>query len=205
MVKRSAWFERARGLIPAQWRRDARMVLDGLAGHPPPPFSSRGSSDRAASSPSTSSLPGARPLRVAAVTRETPDAVSLTLVDPRGGAIAYRPGQFFTLAIRMEAEVLRRAYSPSLPMEEASPPGSVRLTIKRVAGGRVSGHLLEHAAAGEVMDVFGPSGSFVLEGAPRTLVLLGGLRGDAPRGHRARRALPPPGHPRGLHCRQSFH
>lgn len=189
MVKRSPWIERAKGLIPAQWRRDARMVLDGLAGHPPPPFSSRGSPVRAASTPSPSSLPGARPLRVAAVTRETPDAVSITLVDPRGEAIAYRPGQFFTLAVRVDGEVLRRAYSPSLPMGEASPPGSVRLTIKRVAGGRVSGHLLDHSRVGEVMDVFGPSGSFVLEGSPPTLVLLGGGSGVTPLAAIARDAL----------------
>jgi ferredoxin-NADP reductase len=128
-------------------------------------------------------------LKVVAVTRETPDAVSITLVDPRGEAIAYRPGQFFTLAIRINGEVLRRAYSPSLPMEEASPPGSVRLTIKRVAGGRVSGRLVERTAVGEVMDVFGPSGSFVLEGAPRTLVLLGGGSGVTPLAAIARDAL----------------
>ncbi len=189
MVKRSPWIERARGLIPSQWLRDARMVLDGLAGHPPPPFTTRGTADRAASSPSAASLPGARPLKVAAVVRETPDAVSLTLVDPRGAVIAYRPGQFFTLAIRLNGEVLRRAYSASLPMEEAQPSGSVRLTIKRVAGGRVSQHLNDHAAVGDLLDVFGPSGSFVVEGAPPLLVLLGGGSGVTPLMAIARDAL----------------
>lgn len=180
MSTRSPWIERARGLLPAQWLRDARMVLDGLAGRSPPPYSSRGSAARATSAPLPTALPGARSLRVAAVTRETPDAVSLTLVDPRGAAIAYRPGQFFTLAIRIGGEVLRRAYSASLPMEAASPAGSVRVTIKRVAGGRVSHHLNDHAAPGDLLDVFGPSGSFVLDGAPRTLVLVGGGSGATP-------------------------
>lgn len=179
MVKRTPWIERAKGLVPAQWRRDARMVLDGLAGRPPPPYWSTGTSSRAEASQPTA-LPGARALRVAAVTRETPDAVSLTLVDPRGEAIVYRPGQFFTLALRLNGEVLRRAYSASLPMAEAMPPGSVRVTIKRVAGGRVSQHLNERAGAGDIIEVFGPSGSFVVEGAPTTLVLVGGGSGATP-------------------------
>lgn len=179
MVKRTPWIERAKGLVPAQWRRDARMVLDGLAGRPPPPYWSTGTSTRAEASPPTA-LPGARALRVAAVTRETPDAVSLTLVDRRGEAIVYRPGQFFTLALRLNGEVLRRAYSASLPMAEAMPPGSVRVTIKRVAGGRVSQHLHERVGAGDIIEVFGPSGSFVVEGAPTTLVLVGGGSGETP-------------------------
>jgi ferredoxin-NADP reductase len=174
MVKRSPWIERARALVPSQWVRDARMVLDGLAGRSPPPFFSTAPSARAAS------LPGARSLRVVAVTRETHDAVSLTLVDPSGAPIAYRPGQFFTLAMRVQGELLRRAYSASLPMEAASPPGSVRLTIKRVAGGRASRHLNEHVAAGDLLDVFGPSGGFVVDGAPATLVLIGGGSGVTP-------------------------
>lgn len=176
MTRRSPWIERARGLLPSQWLRDARMVFDGLAGRPPPPYFTRSAPSRSASS----TLLGARPLKVATVTRETPDAVSLTLVDPRGEAITYRPGQFFTLAIRQGDEVLRRAYSASLPMAKADPPGSVRVTIKRVGGGRVSHHLNDRIAAGELLDVFGPSGSFVVEGTPTTLVLLAGGSGATP-------------------------
>jgi ferredoxin-NADP reductase len=114
------------------------------------------------------------------VTHETHDAVSLTLVDPRGAAITYRPGQFFTLALRLDGEVRRRAYSASLPQAAASPAGSVRVTIKRVVGGRVSQHLNDHAAVGDLLDVFGPSGGFVVEGAPATLVLIGGGSGVTP-------------------------
>ncbi|MDB4927787.1 MAG: hypothetical protein JWM10_271 [Myxococcaceae bacterium] len=183
MLKRSPWIERARALVPTQWVRDARMVLDGLAGRSPPPFFST------APSPRPAALLGARSLRVAAVTRETHDAISLTLVDPSGAPIHYRPGQFFTLALRLGGEVLRRAYSASLPMEAASPPGSVRVTIKRVAGGRVSQHLNDRAAAGDLLDVFGPSGSFVVEGSPATLVLIGGGSGVTPLVAIARDAL----------------
>lgn len=180
MALKSPWLDRARGLVPDRWLRDAKMVIDGLAGRSPPPFSSRpGGQSRAAPTPSAV-LAGARPMRVATVTRETPDAVSLTLVDPRGEAIAYRPGQFFTLAVRLDGEVLRRAYSASLPMEAATPAGSVRLTIKRVAGGRVSNHLVDHAAVGDILDVYGPSGSFVVDTPAKTLVLLAGGSGVTP-------------------------
>jgi ring-1,2-phenylacetyl-CoA epoxidase subunit PaaE len=171
------WIERARGFFRAQWVRDARMILDGLAGRPPPPFTSR----RPAVPPGIPrTLVGARSVRVVAVARETPDAVSLTLVDRHGEAIAWLPGQFFTVAIRLRGEVLRRPYSASIPMAAASPAGSVRLTIKRVAGGMVSQYLNDHATVGDVMDVFGPSGSFVVEGAPAGLVLLGGGSGVTP-------------------------
>jgi len=180
MAPKSPWLDRARGLVPSRWLRDARMVLDGLAGKAPPPFSSREGAPSPATPAPSAVLAGARPMRVVTVTRETHDTVSLTLVDPRGEAISYRPGQFFTLALRVDGELLRRAYSASLPMEAATPAGSVRLTIKRVAGGRVSNHLNESAAVGDTLDVFGPSGSFVVDAPARTLVLLAGGSGVTP-------------------------
>lgn len=181
MAPRSPWLDRARGLLPDRWLRDARMVIDGLAGRSPPPYTSRNSaSPNATPTAPSSKLAGARPMRVEAVTRETADAISITLVDPRGEAIAYKPGQFFTLALRVNGELLRRAYSASLPMDAASPAGSVRLTIKRVANGRVSNQLVDHAAAGDVLDVFGPSGSFVVDAPPKALVLLAGGSGVTP-------------------------
>lgn len=180
MAERSRWLDRARGLVPTRWVRDAQMILDGLSGRAPPPFHAREGAAPSPTAPRATHPLGSHPLRVAAVARETPDAISLTLVDPAGAPIAYKPGQFFTLAVRLDGEVLRRAYSASLPMESASPPGSVRVTIKRVAGGRVSNHLCDKAAEGDVLDVFGPSGSFVVERAPATLVLLAGGSGVTP-------------------------
>ncbi len=180
MALKSSWLDRARGLVPDRWLRDAKMVVDGLAGRSPPPFSSRPGGQSPSAPTASAVLAGARPMRVLTVTRETPDAVSLTLVDPRGEAITYRPGQFFTFAVRLGGEVLRRAYSASLPVEAATPAGSVRLTIKRVAGGRVSNHLVDHAAVGDTLDVFGPSGNFVVDTPAKTLVLLAGGSGVTP-------------------------
>jgi ferredoxin-NADP reductase len=134
-------------------------------GVPPPP-------------PSSSALV-LRSLRVAAVVRETPDAVSLVFEDPRGLPIRFAPGQFFTLHVHIGGEVHKRAYSAS---SSALDPDRVALTIKRVHDGRVSPHIVANVREGDLIDVHGPSGVFVptASNAPRTLVLIGGGSGITP-------------------------
>ena len=59
----------------------------------------------------------------------------------------------------------------------------VRLAVKRVAGGRVSEHLLTHLRAGQLVRVLGPSGQFVCApraDASRHIVLIGGGSGITP-------------------------
>jgi ferredoxin-NADP reductase len=53
--------------------------------------------------------------------------------------------------------------------------------VKRIAGGRASTHLVESARAGDCFDVLGPSGSFTLDAAPDSpLVLIAGGSGITP-------------------------
>jgi ferredoxin-NADP reductase len=120
-----------------------------------------------------------RKLRVARIVRETADAVSLVLEDPAGAPIPFKAGQFFTLHVPIGGEVLKRAYSAS---SSALDPQRVAVTIKRVADGRVSRHLVGHAHEGDPIDVLGPSGSFGPAPAdgPRLLVLVGGGSGITP-------------------------
>src|SRR4051812_39025382 len=66
---------------------DVRMVVAGLSGRTPPPFTRREPLARhllATPAQSMLELLATRKLRVARVTRETPDAVSLHLVDAMG-------------------------------------------------------------------------------------------------------------------------
>lgn len=167
----------------AQLRRDVRAVLGDLRGERPRPWLARDGS-RYVGAP-TGGL-ATRELEVARFTRETADAVSLVLRDPSGAELpAMRPGQFFTLLVELDGETLRRAYSLS---DDCRDRGQARVTIKRVAGGRVSNALndLDEArAAGLRLRVLGPSGEFGWapepeRAAPRKLVLLAGGGGITP-------------------------
>jgi ferredoxin-NADP reductase len=172
-------------------RRDLATAAAALAGRNPPPVV-RVRAARAADATGVASGPQAvvvRPMRVARVVRETADAVTLVLEDPRGEPVRFAAGQFFTLRVPLgNGEVAKRAYSASSsPLDAAS----VSVTVKRVPGGRVSTHLVETARAGDVLEVIGPSGSFTPAPAngPRSVVLVGGGSGITPLASIARTLL----------------
>lgn len=165
----------------ARWARalraDARAVLDALRGDHAPPTISRKPRARAATRGASAT---ARALRIAEIRRETADAVTIVLADPSGAPIGFRPGQFFTLLVELDGEPVRRAYSACSSHLD---PGQVAITVKRVAGGRVSNHLNDRAQVGDPVRVLGPSGDFGT--APdaanaRHVVLLGGGSGITP-------------------------
>jgi ferredoxin-NADP reductase len=118
-------------------------------------------------------------MRVQSVVRETADAVTLVLRDPTGAAVRFAPGQFFTLHLRIDGEVVKRAYSAS---SSALAPDSVSVTVKRVEGGRASSYIVDGVREGDAIDVLGPSGSFTPKpsASPRRLVLVGGGSGITP-------------------------
>ena len=121
-----------------------------------------------------------RPLVVTEVIRETPDAVTLRLLDPQDRPFELVAGQFFTVCLEINGEPLRRAYSIS---SLAGRQETVDITIKRVDGGRVSTHLNRALKAGDLLFVLGPSGNFTVKPDParaRRLVLLGGGSGSTP-------------------------
>ena len=160
-------------------RRDLAAVAATFSARPPAPAVKT-------AAPVSSLTP--RRLRIARIVRETADAVSLVLEDPTGAPIPFAPGQFFTLHVPVGGEVHKRAYSAS---SSALDGGRVAVTVKRVADGRVSRHLVGHAHEGDAIDVLGPSGSFTpapREG-PRSLVLVGGGSGITPLSSIARTLL----------------
>lgn len=118
-----------------------------------------------------------RQVRVAAIRRETSDAVTLLLED--GGPFDFRAGQYFTLCVDIDGAEVRRAYSAS------STPGETRLalTIKRVQGGLCSTYANERLREGDAVAILGPSGSFAIDpeaSRARELVLLAGGSGITP-------------------------
>jgi ring-1,2-phenylacetyl-CoA epoxidase subunit PaaE len=101
---------------------------------------------------------------VTTVTKETPSTVSFE-VDQ---TLDFKAGQFVLL--RPNKELPWRAYSFS-----RAPGQPLRLTVKRVEKGAVSTHVTEKLAAGDLLEVKGPYGQFVLpEGAKHALLLAGG-------------------------------
>lgn len=106
---------------------------------------------------------------VTAVTKETPTTVSLEV----DGTLDFEAGQFVLL--RPNKALPWRAYSFS-----RAPGQPLRLTVKRVEKGAVSTHVTEKLAAGDVLEVKGPYGQFVLPKEAKHALLLAGGSGVTP-------------------------
>ena len=159
--------------------RDLTMLARGLTGRTPPPLVARAPRPPREDRPVTVAPTLTRAVVIDAITRETADAVSLTLRDPTGAPLPFTPGQFFTIEATIDGERVRRAYSAS---SDARDRERVTITVKRVAGGRMSTFLTERAAPGLTLAVLGPSGDFALApaAAPRHVVAIAGGSGITP-------------------------
>ena len=118
-------------------------------------------------------------LRVAQVIEETADARSLVFEVPESlaGRFRYRPGQFLTLRVPFEGGWLPRCYSlSSTPLLDEP----LRVTVKRVAGGRASSWLCEALQEGQALQVLAPAGVFVPRALDGDLLLFAGGSGVTP-------------------------
>ncbi|MBY5922034.1 hybrid-cluster NAD(P)-dependent oxidoreductase [Ferrimonas balearica] len=85
---------------------------------------------------------------------ETADVTSFLFNSDQ--AVDFIPGQFLTLLVPIEERTSARAYSlSSIPGDER-----LKLTIKRVPGGRVSNHLLDALKPGDQLEAMAPAGEF---------------------------------------------
>ncbi|MFO0555865.1 MAG: ferredoxin--NADP reductase [Polyangiaceae bacterium] len=155
----------------SQLGRDMKSLVSGIFGDKPNTYEDRkgGKADAKASA--------TRKLQVKEVVKETADAISMVLVDPSGAPIRFEAGQFFTIVRHIDGKDVRRAYSASSP---ASVTSEVRLTVKAVPNGLVSPNLVQTLAAGETIEVAGPSGNFTVPRARKHLTLIGGGSGITP-------------------------
>ena len=119
------------------------------------------------------------PLVVREVIEETADARSLVFDVPHALSplFHYRAGQFLTLEVTVGGARLRRCYSLSSAPETDS---ELKVTIKRVDGGRVSNHLNDRVRAGDILSVLPPDGRFTLGAYPGPLVFFAGGSGITP-------------------------
>ncbi|MFT3759187.1 2Fe-2S iron-sulfur cluster-binding protein [Thauera sp.] len=118
-------------------------------------------------------------LTVRAVVDETHDAKSLVFdVPPElADVFKYRPGQFLTLRLPVLGRHLPRCYSmSSAPTLDAS----LRVTVKRVQGGRGSNWLCDQIRPGDALDVMAPAGVFTPVSLQDDFVLCAGGSGITP-------------------------
>jgi 3-ketosteroid 9alpha-monooxygenase subunit B len=102
---------------------------------------------------------------VAEVIRETGDASSLVLdvPPPLAATFAYSPGQFVTVRVPSDQTgSVARCYSLCSSPHAGDLPA---ITVKRTAEGYASNWILDNVAAGTVLDVLPPAGTF----CPRSL------------------------------------
>ncbi|GAB3526720.1 phenylacetate-CoA oxygenase/reductase subunit PaaK [Pontibacter brevis] len=119
-------------------------------------------------------------LKVVAITRETPDAITIYFEHPDKKVISYKPGQFLTLILPIDGKEVRRSYSLSSTPHEAP---RLAVTVKRVEGGLMSGYLVDHLQVGQEVKVMEPLGNFCLTCAPsnqRQVILFGAGSGITP-------------------------
>ena len=110
---------------------------------------------------------------------ETHNAATFVFAAPDARPIAYKAGQFIVVAVDVGDERLHRAYSLS---STPTRPEKLTITIKRVAGGRVSNHLLDHLRPGHAIAALAPAGDFNIVDRPATerIVLLSAGCGITP-------------------------
>ena len=118
-------------------------------------------------------------LRVQRVVQETHDTKSFVFEVPADlrDAFAYEAGQFCTFRVPLADDELLRCYSMS------SAPGvddDFVLTVKRVAGGRVSNWLLDEVRVGDELALTLPAGVFTLRDRPTPIVAFAGGSGITP-------------------------
>lgn len=101
------------------------------------------------------------PLKVAAVAKNTRDAVVVTFDVPAelDDAFSFRPGQYLTLRTQVQGEELRRSYSICAAPHDRQ----LRVAIKRLNDGAFSTWANETLVPGVSLDVMPPDGHFTVE------------------------------------------
>ena len=112
---------------------------------------------------------GVREFRIARKVVESEEISSFYLQPVDGAAVPlYQPGQYLGLQLEIDGEQVRRNYS----LSSLANGRELRISVKREAGGKVSGWLHEVAEEGSVLQVYPPAGDFVLPQGERPLALI---------------------------------
>jgi len=118
-------------------------------------------------------------LTIARIDQETPDARSFVLAVPPdlAATFRYRAGQFLTFRIPHPDGEVARCYSLSSAPETDR---EIKVTVKRVAGGRGSNWFHDALKPGAGIDCLPPAGRFVLGAGSAPLLFFAGGSGITP-------------------------
>jgi len=112
--------------------------------------------------------------RVERIERLSENVIRLLLSLPAGERIDFRAGQYLNIVLE---DGQRRAFS------FASAPGAsalIELHIRRVPGGRYTGHVFSAMRVGDAVNFEAPLGQFVLHEGVRPILFIAGATGFAP-------------------------
>jgi len=113
------------------------------------------------------------------IIQETKDTITL-IFHPSPHLLSYQAGQFITLNLTLNNELLDRSYSLcTSPQTDPFPA----ITIKRVQGGKVSNYLNDNIKVGDQLEIKPVAGNFVLppkQTNPFTAIFIAGGSGITP-------------------------
>jgi len=117
-------------------------------------------------------------LQISRIVQETPDARSFVLGVPANvtDKFRYQAGQFLTFMVPHPQGPVVRCYS----LSSTPGDGEIKVTVKRVAGGRGSNWFHDALKTGASIDVMPPAGRFVLAAADTPLLFFAGGSGITP-------------------------
>lgn len=121
------------------------------------------------------------PLTIAALRRETADAVTVSFAvsEDQRESFSFRPGQFLDVRATLDGQEVRRSYSICSGPDEPH----VRIAIKRIENGFFSIWANTALAVGDTLDVMPPQGRFTLaktDGSPRHILGIAAGAGITP-------------------------
>lgn len=151
---------RLRGSL-RQLYRDVDSMLSAFRGKSPSPFSLRDGS--AYDNESPADLPdflNQRKMEVLSIETVAQDAVKITLRPTDEQAIHFCAGQFITLAIEIDGEIIKRPYSICSSPDQKD---VISIGVRALHNGTMSTYLNTVLKPGDTIGTYGPSGSYGLK------------------------------------------
>lgn len=120
---------------------------------------------------------GVRAFTLAAKVVESAEITSFHLRPADGGSLLdFAPGQYIGLQLHINGIEMRRNYS----LSAVAGAGQYRISVKREPLGKVSNYLHDQLQVGDSLNLFAPSGEFILAASDKPLVLISGGVGITP-------------------------
>lgn len=112
--------------------------------------------------------------RVDSIERLGPEVIRLMISLPGGQRIRFAAGQYINIIL---PDGQRRAYSfANAPHDNTR----IELHVRRIPGGRFTGHVFEAMQVGDELSFEGPLGSFTRQDSERPILFVAGATGFAP-------------------------